>query len=138
MSRSLEFISAFFKAQQVINTRGGIHCTKMGADKSAENTQKLSVHKPKSLVFRWKKGSLGVRSPCSKTFEFFDNIAVLKNVPIKWWKNATFWEWLTCTYKRVHDHSLIFLLLVWLQRTHTSSFMGDLLVFGLRQKGQTR
>ena len=44
---------------------------KMGADKSAEytpNTPKficpIFLPEPKSFVFRWKKASLGVRSPC--------------------------------------------------------------------------
>ena len=38
----------------------------MGADESAENTPKFTIPnclpKPKSLAFRWKKASLGVRS----------------------------------------------------------------------------
>ena len=50
----------------------GTHCTKMGADSSAEinpNVPKFicpnCLPKPKSLGFQWKKASLGVRSPCS-------------------------------------------------------------------------
>ena len=47
------------------------HSTKMGADKSGENTPYVPkflcincLPKPKSLGFRWKKASLGLRSPC--------------------------------------------------------------------------
>ena len=47
------------------------HSTKMGADKLAENTPNTPkfvypncLLKPKSLGFRWKKASLGGRSPC--------------------------------------------------------------------------
>ena len=49
----------------------GTHSTKMSADKLAENTPNASkfispncLPKPKNLWFRWKKASLGVRSPC--------------------------------------------------------------------------
>ena len=53
--------------------------TKMGADKSAENTEnaqkiicKICLTKPKSLVFWWKKSSLEVCSPSSKSFDAKD------------------------------------------------------------------
>ena len=53
----------------------GTHSTKMGTDKSFENTPNAlkficpnCLPKLKSLGFRWKKASLGVRSPCTSFF----------------------------------------------------------------------
>ena len=50
---------------------GQTHSTKLGADKSAENTPNAPrficlncLPKPISLEFLWKKAALGVRSPC--------------------------------------------------------------------------
>ena len=50
---------------------GQTHSTKLGADKSAENTPNAPrficlncLPKPKSFEFLWKKAALGVRSPC--------------------------------------------------------------------------
>ena len=37
LSRSLEFISAFFKEQQVINTRGGANLAPPGPDRVKQN-----------------------------------------------------------------------------------------------------
>jgi hypothetical protein len=52
----------------------------MVADKSAENTPKFVRPQSQKFGILIKKDSLGVRSPRSKTFKFFDNIAVLKNL----------------------------------------------------------
>ena len=45
------------------NNEQGTHCTKMGADSSAENTPKFicqsCLSKPKSLGFQLKKGFIG-------------------------------------------------------------------------------
>ena len=53
----------------------GTHITKMGADKSAENTPTapkficpICLPRPKSLGFWWKKASSGVYSLCLQTF----------------------------------------------------------------------
>ena len=63
----------------------GTVCTKMGADKSAENTPNAPkfigpncLPKPKSLGFWWKKASLGVRSPCLKPL--IDYLSVIKDL----------------------------------------------------------
>ena len=64
--------------------KGRTHCTKIGADKSAKNTPNAlkficpkCLPKPKSLGFRWKKASLGVRSPWPRVIEFHLKVKVL-------------------------------------------------------------
>ena len=44
------------------NMDKGLTVPIMGADKLAENTPNI-LPKPKRLGFRWKKASLGIRSP---------------------------------------------------------------------------
>ena len=54
----------------------GTQCTKMGADSAAENTPNapeficpICPPKPKSSGFKWKKASLGIRSPWAQRYE---------------------------------------------------------------------
>ena len=54
----------------------GTHSTKMGANKSAENTPNapefiwpICLPKPKNSGFQWKKASLGVRDRNESRFE---------------------------------------------------------------------